>query len=216
MDSDQRLTLFDAVADAPVEFEAHGVIDVVLSLIHISIPGAIDTIAYLAKHIPEVLIGAGTVLDPETARKCLDAGAGFLTGPCVDVSVIELARKQNVVMLAGALTPSEVHTAWSAGADLIKVFPCAQVGGDSYIRALKGPFPKIPMVASGGVNQQTAANFILAGAAALGIGSELVPRQAIEKRRAEQIRELARRFLRLVTAARERLAPYATTVGEPR
>jgi 2-dehydro-3-deoxyphosphogluconate aldolase/(4S)-4-hydroxy-2-oxoglutarate aldolase len=184
--------------------------------ITMTIPGAIDTIAYLAKHIPEVLIGAGTVLDPETARKCLDAGAGFLTGPCVDVSVIELARKQNVVMLAGALTPSEVHTAWSAGADLIKVFPCAQVGGDSYIRALKGPFPKIPMVASGGVNQQTAANFILAGAAALGIGSELVPRQAIEKRRAEQIRELARRFLRLVTAARERLAPYATTVGEPR
>jgi 2-dehydro-3-deoxyphosphogluconate aldolase/(4S)-4-hydroxy-2-oxoglutarate aldolase len=177
--------------------------------ITMTIPGALDIIAYLAHHIPEVLIGAGTVLDPETARKCLDAGAGFLTGPCLDVSVIELARKQNVAMLAGALTPSEIHDAWSSGADMIKVFPCAQMGGDAYIRALKGPFPKIPLIPAGGVNQQTAANFILAGAAALGIGSELVPRQAIEKRRAEQIRELARRFLRLVHAARERLAPLS-------
>jgi 2-dehydro-3-deoxyphosphogluconate aldolase/(4S)-4-hydroxy-2-oxoglutarate aldolase len=177
--------------------------------ITMTIPGALDIIAYLAHHIPEVLIGAGTVLDPETARKCLDAGAGFLTGPCLDVSVIELARKQNVAMLAGALTPSEIHDAWSSGADMIKVFPCAQMGGDAYIRALKGPFPKIPLIPAGGVNQQTAANFILAGAAALGIGSELVPRQAIEKRRAEQIRELARRFLRLVHSARERLAPLS-------
>ena len=181
--------------------------------ITMTIPGAIDMIAYLAKHIPEVLIGAGTVLDTETARRCLDAGAGFLTGPCLDVSVIELARKHNVAMLAGALTPSEIHSAWQAGADMIKVFPCAQVGGDTYIRALKGPFPKIPLMAAGGVNQQTAANFILAGAAALGIGSELVPRQAIEKRRAEQIRELARRFLRLVHAARERLAPFHLPAG---
>jgi 2-dehydro-3-deoxyphosphogluconate aldolase/(4S)-4-hydroxy-2-oxoglutarate aldolase len=96
---------------------------------------------------------------------------------------------------------------------MIKVFPCAQVGGDTYIRALKGPFPKIPLIASGGVNQQTAGHFILAGAAALGIGTELVPRQAIEKRRAEQIRELARRFLRLVHAARERLAPFHLPAG---
>ena len=177
--------------------------------ITMTIPGAIDMIAYLAKHIPGVLIGAGTVLDTETARRCLDAGAGFLTAPCLDIPVIEMAKKHNVAMLAGALTPSEIHTAWRAGADFVKVFPCAQVGGDSYIRALKGPFPKIPLVAAGGVNQQTAGNFILAGAAALGIGSELIPRQAIEKRRAEQIRELARRFLRLVVAARERLAPYA-------
>jgi 2-dehydro-3-deoxyphosphogluconate aldolase/(4S)-4-hydroxy-2-oxoglutarate aldolase len=183
--------------------------------ITMTIPGAIDMITYLAKHIPGVLVGAGTVLDTETARRCLDAGAGFLTAPCLDVSVIEMAKKHNVAMLAGALTPSEIHTAWKAGADFVKVFPCAQVGGDSYIRALKGPFPKIPMVAAGGVNQQTAGNFILAGAAALGIGSELIPRQAIEKRRAEQIRELARRFLRLVGTARERLAPYALSTTSP-
>src|SRR5277367_6608462 len=112
-------------------------------------------------------------------------------------------------MLAGALTPSEVHTAWKAGADFVKVFPCSQVGGDSYIRALKGPFPKIPLVAAGGVNQQTAGNFILAGAAALGIGSELIPREAIEKRRAEQIRELAPRLIRLRANSRNCSAPYA-------
>jgi 2-dehydro-3-deoxyphosphogluconate aldolase / (4S)-4-hydroxy-2-oxoglutarate aldolase len=179
--------------------------------ITLTIPGAIEVIAYLSKHIPGVLVGAGTVLDAETARRCVDAGAAFLTGPCLDVPVIEVAKKQNVTMLAGALTPSEIHEAWKAGADFIKVFPCSLVGGDSYIRALKGPFPKIPLVAAGGVNQQTAGNFILAGAAAVGIGNELIPREAIEKRRAEQIRELARRFLRLVTAARLRLAPLGKT-----
>jgi 2-dehydro-3-deoxyphosphogluconate aldolase/(4S)-4-hydroxy-2-oxoglutarate aldolase len=183
--------------------------------ITMTIPGAIEVIAYLSKHIPGVLVGAGTVLDAETARKCVDAGAAFLTGPCLDVEVIEVAKKQNVPMLAGALTPSEIHEAWKAGADFIKVFPCSLMGGDSYIRALKGPFPKIPLVAAGGVNQRTAGNFILAGAAALGIGSELIPREAIEKRRAEQIRELARRFLRLVTGARARLAPLAETVSGP-
>jgi 2-dehydro-3-deoxyphosphogluconate aldolase / (4S)-4-hydroxy-2-oxoglutarate aldolase len=181
--------------------------------ITMTIPGAIAVIAHLTKHMPNTLIGAGTVLDTETARRCLDAGAQFLTAPCLDVPVVELAKKENVVMLAGALTPSEVHKASSAGADLIKIFPCSQVGGDSYIRALRGPFPNIALVAAGGVNQQTAGNFILAGAAAVGIGSELVPREAIERRRAEQIRELARRFMRLVTAARARLAPFQAAMA---
>jgi 2-dehydro-3-deoxyphosphogluconate aldolase/(4S)-4-hydroxy-2-oxoglutarate aldolase len=176
--------------------------------ITMTIPGAIAVIAHLTKHMPNTLIGAGTVLDTETARRCLDAGAQFLTAPCLDVPVVEMAKKENVIMLAGALTPSEVHKAWSAGADFIKIFPCSQVGGDSYIRALRGPFPKVPLVAAGGVNQQTVGNFILAGAVAVGIGSELVPREAIERRRAEQIRELARRFMRLVSAARARLAPF--------
>jgi 2-dehydro-3-deoxyphosphogluconate aldolase/(4S)-4-hydroxy-2-oxoglutarate aldolase len=181
--------------------------------ITMTIPGAIEVIAHLAKHMPTTLIGAGTVLDTETARRCLDAGAQFLTAPCLDLPVIELAKRENVIMLAGALTPSEVHEAWSAGADFVKIFPCSQVGGDSYIRALRGPFPKVPLVAAGGVNQLTAGNFILAGAAAIGIGSELVPREAIERRRAEQIRELARRFMRLVTAARARLAPFQAALS---
>jgi 2-dehydro-3-deoxyphosphogluconate aldolase/(4S)-4-hydroxy-2-oxoglutarate aldolase len=184
--------------------------------ITMTIPGAIDMIAYLTKHIPGVLVGAGTVLDAEIARKCIDAGAGFLTGPCLDLPVIEVAKKQNIAMLAGALTPSEIHAAWDAGADFIKVFPCSALGGPSYIRALKGPFPKIPLLAAGGVNQQNAGDFILSGAAALGIGSELVPREAIEKRRAAQIQELARRFLRLVTAARARLAPLSDEVERRR
>jgi 2-dehydro-3-deoxyphosphogluconate aldolase/(4S)-4-hydroxy-2-oxoglutarate aldolase len=170
-------------------------------------PGATHLISFLAKHTPDVLIGAGTVLDAETARKCLDAGAHFLTGPSVDVATIELAHKQNVLMIAGALTPTEVVTAWKSGADMVKVFPCAPVGGEAYIRALKGPFPKIPLIAAGGVNQTTVTNYVLAGVAAVGIGNELVPREAIQKRKAEQIRELARRFLRLVGAARARMVP---------
>jgi len=177
--------------------------------ITMTIPGALEVITQLAKSLPELTIGAGTILDTQTARRCLDAGAHFLTDPGFDAATIELATKENVLMLAGALTPTEVINAWKAGADFIKVFPCAPVGGDLYIRALKGPFPKIPLIAAGGVNQQTAANFILAGACALGIGGELVPREAIKKRQAEQIRELARRFLHIVGAARARMTPRA-------
>ena len=108
--------------------------------------------------------------------------------------------------MAGALTPTEIVTAWKAGSDFVKVFPCAQVGGDSYIRALKGPFPKIPLIAAGGVNQQTAANFILAGAVALGIGRELIPKEAVQNRQDGRIRELAHRFLNFVRTARSRRA----------
>jgi 2-dehydro-3-deoxyphosphogluconate aldolase / (4S)-4-hydroxy-2-oxoglutarate aldolase len=177
--------------------------------ITMTIPGALEVIAHLAKNTPDVIIGAGTVLDSDTAQRCLEAGAHFLTGPGLDLSIVALAKKQRVAILPGALTPTEVDTAFKAGADLVKVFPCAPVGGDLYIRALKGPFPKIPLIAAGGVNQQTATNFILAGAAALGIGGELIPREAVKKRQSEQIRELARRFVRLVNAARARMAPRA-------
>ena len=104
--------------------------------------------------------------------------------------------------MAGALTPTEVITAWKAGSDFVKVFPCAQVGGDSYIRALRGPLPQVFLIAAGGVNQQTAGNFIRAGAVALGIGRELIPKESLEQRQEGRIRELARRFLNFVTAAR--------------
>jgi 2-dehydro-3-deoxyphosphogluconate aldolase / (4S)-4-hydroxy-2-oxoglutarate aldolase len=115
---------------------------------------------------------------------------------------VQFARKENVLMMAGALTPTEVITAWKAGSDFVKVFPCAQMGGDTYIKALKGPFPQIPLIAAGGVNQRTASGFILAGAEALGIGGELIPTGAIQLRQPEQIRELARRFLSFVKIAR--------------
>ena len=174
--------------------------------ITMTVPGALEVISYLVKHYPKVLVGAGTILDNDTAHRCLDAGAQFLTDPCLDMKLIELAKNHDVVVLSGALTPTEVYTAWKAGSDFVKVFPCSQMGGESYIRALKGPFPKIPLVAAGGVNQETATKFILAGAVALGIGNELIPRDAVVKRRAEQIHELAKRFQRLVKAGRQRIA----------
>ncbi len=174
--------------------------------ITMTVPGAIEVISHLVKNLPDVIVGAGTVLDLETARLCVDAGVRFLTCPGLDLAVVEFAKQRNLAMIAGALTPTEIVTAWKAGSDFVKVFPCAQVGGDSYIRALKGPFPKIPLIAAGGVNQQTAANFILAGAVAIGIGRELIPKEAVQSRQEGRIRELAHRFLNFVRTARSRRA----------
>jgi 2-dehydro-3-deoxyphosphogluconate aldolase / (4S)-4-hydroxy-2-oxoglutarate aldolase len=197
-----------SAADARFAAETIGKAGIPIVEITMTVPGAIDVISDLVHHLPEVIVGAGTVLDIETAQLCLKAGAKFLTSPGVDLEIVQFARKENVLMMAGALTPTEVITAWKAGSDFVKVFPCAQVGGDSYIKALKGPFPQVPLIAAGGVNQQTASAFILAGAAALGIGGELIPRAAIELRQPERIRELARRFLRLVSAARSQMSQW--------
>ena len=174
--------------------------------ITVTVPGAMEVISDLSRRIPEMVVGAGTVLDIEIARRCLDAGAKFLTSPGLVLDVMEFAVKNEVVVIPGALTPTEVITAWKAGADMVKIFPCAQVGGDSYIRALKAPLPQVPLVASGGVNQQTALNFVLAGAAALGIGTELIPKEAVQRRQVERILELARRFTKLVKEARNRMS----------
>jgi len=143
----------------------------------------------------------------------VDAGVRFLTCPGLDLDIVKFAADKNLTMMAGALTPTEIVTAWKSGSDFIKVFPCAQVGGDSYIRALKGPFPRIPLIAAGGVNQQTAANFILAGAVALGIGRELIPSEAVQKRQESRIRELAHRFLNFVRSARSRTAAHQVSSG---
>lgn len=181
--------------------------------ITMTVPGAIDVISDLLRNAPDVIVGAGTILDLETARLCLKAGAKFLTSPALDLEIVKFAVRENVLMMAGALTPTEVVAAWKAGSDFVKVFPCAQVGGESYIRALRGPFPQVSLIAAGGVNQQTASGFILAGAAALGIGGELIPRAAIEQRQPERIRELARRFLNLVKTARKQVAAGQDTAG---
>ena len=181
--------------------------------ITMTVPGAIDVISDLLRNAPDVIVGAGTILDLETARLCLKAGAKFLTSPALDLEIVKFAVRENILMMAGALTPTEVVTAWKAGSDFVKVFPCAQVGGESYIRALRGPFPQVSLIAAGGVNQQTASGFILAGAAALGIGGELIPRAAIEQRQPERIRELARRFLNLVKTARKQVAAGHDTAG---
>lgn len=172
--------------------------------ITMTVPKATEVIAGLARSIPALIVGAGTVLDIETARRCLDAGARFLTSPGLVVEVVEFAAKHEVVVFPGALTATEVITAWKAGADFVKIYPCGQVGGDSYIRALRVPLPQVPLIASGGVNQQTALNFILAGAAALGIGGELIPRDSVQQRHQDRILELARRFTKIVKEGRRR------------
>ena len=188
---------------------SHGGIPIVE--ITMTVPGAIEVISELARNSPELIVGAGTLFDTETARRCLDAGAKFLTSPGLDLGIVEFARKENIVVLAGALTPTEVTTAWKAGSDFVKVFPCAQVGGDTYIKALKRPFPQVRLIAAGGVNQRTAANFILAGASAIDVGGELIPKDAIQFRQADRIHELARRFLSFVNSARARMAAAQET-----
>lgn len=167
-----------------------------------TIPGAIEVITELAQNNPNVIAGAGTVSDLETARRCLDSGAQFLTSTGLDLDIVAFAVRHDIVVLPGALTPTEVMAAWKARPDFVKIFPCSQVGGPSYIRALKGPFPHIPFIAAGGVNQQTVADFILAGAVAVGIGGELIPHEAIHLRQEHWIGELARRFAAMVKDAR--------------
>lgn len=171
-----------------------------------TVPGAIEVISELVRHSPETVVGAGTVLDLEIARRCADAGVQFLTSTGLDLSIVEFAQERDLVVIPGALTPTEVIMAWKAGSDFIKIFPCSQIGGAGYIRALKTPLPHVPLIASGGVNQQTAADFILAGADALGIGADLIPHAAIERRQMDWIQELTRRFLKIVKEARGRRA----------
>jgi 2-dehydro-3-deoxyphosphogluconate aldolase / (4S)-4-hydroxy-2-oxoglutarate aldolase len=171
-----------------------------------TVPNAVDVIAQLTKRYPHLIVGAGTVLDTETAQRCLDAGAGFISSPGLVLEVVEFTLKNEVVAIPGALTPSEVIAGWKAGADLVKIFPCAQMGGDQYIRALKTPLPQIPLIASGGINLLNAANFIVAGASVLGIGSELMPKDALLARRDYWIRELARRFIEAVHNARTHMS----------
>jgi 2-dehydro-3-deoxyphosphogluconate aldolase/(4S)-4-hydroxy-2-oxoglutarate aldolase len=171
--------------------------------IAMTVPGAVQVISDLAKSSPDMIVGAGSVSDAETARRCLDAGAKFLTTDGLIPEVVEYATMEDVVVFPGALTPTEVIAAWRAGSDFVKVVPCAAVGGEKYLRALKAPLPQIPLIAAGGVNQQTAAGYILAGAAALGIGEALIPWEAVALRQSARIRELARRFLNSVESARQ-------------
>jgi len=170
--------------------------------ITMTVPGALEVISHLLKATPEMIVGAGSILDVETARRCVDAGAQFLTTDGLVLHVVEFAVKEHIVVFPGALTPSEVIEAWRAGSDFVKVVPCASVGGDTYVRALKAPLPQVPLIAAGGVNQLTALNFILAGATALGVGRELIPKEAIRLRQSDRIVELSRRFLSFVNNGR--------------
>src|SRR3984893_14492263 len=168
--------------------------------ITMTVPGALDVIRELTEgRASDVLVGAGTVLNAEVARRCLDAGAQFLVSPGLNLQTVELAVREGKLMMAGALTPTEVITAWEAGADFVKVFPCGHVGGANYIKALRGPLPQVLLVPTGGVNLGTAAEFLEAGAAALGIGGELVHPPALQYGNRNAIIENAKKRLDIVS-----------------
>ena len=174
--------------------------------ITMTVPNAIQVMERLAdRYGDKVLLGAGTVLDPETCRAALLAGAQFIVTPALNTVVIEMARRYSKPCIPGALTPTEVLTAWQAGAEWVKIFPCGPVGGPSYLKALKGPFPQIEFVPTGGVNLQTTPEFIKAGATAVGVGGELVDLKALKEGKLEAIAETARKFLEAVRAGRAAL-----------
>lgn len=168
-----------------------------------TVPCAIDVIrAVVATSEGRVLVGAGTVLDPETARACILAGAQFIVSPSLNLKTIELCRRYAVPVIPGALTPTEVVAAWEAGADVVKVFPCSAVGGPKYLAALKGPLPQIHLIPTGGVSLANAADFLAAGAFALGVGGDLVDSSALAKGKPEVVAENARKYVAAVRQAR--------------
>lgn len=172
--------------------------------IAMTVPEATNVIRRLSQSYPDMVVGAGTVLDQATAKECVEAGARFLTSTGLVPEVIEIALQSNVAAIPGALTPTEVIAAWKLGADFVKIFPVGPVGGEVYFRSLKTPLPGAKLIPAGGVNQQTALGYIRAGAAALGVGVELLPREAVERRQDHRIHELARRFLNFVKDGRTR------------
>jgi len=171
--------------------------------ITMTVPNAIAAIGAVAKRFPgKLLVGAGTVTDAETARRAVDAGAEFIVTPCLVPAVIEAAQRAGVAVLPGALTPGEVFEAFRRGADMVKVFPAQSVGGAAYLRALRGPFPDIPLVPTGGVTLENIAELFTAGAAAVGVGTELVSQDALARRDYAAIGALAKHFLAAVRQAR--------------
>ena len=173
-------------------------------------PGAVKVIAEaVARYGDQFLIGAGTVLDQDQARACIDAGARFVVAPIVDVATIAVCRRAGIPVLPGALTPTEVVQAWRAGADFVKVFPCSAVGGASYLKALKAPLPDIPLVPTGGVTLETVGAFFAAGASAVGVGGDLCDLQAIRSGRRDTLVAAAHAYVSAVHAARAAQASLA-------
>ena len=175
--------------------------------ITMSVQGAIDVIKELTeKYKDEIIMGAGTILDPETGRAALLAGAQFIVSPTLNIDLIHLVHRYGAVVIPGAMTPTEILSAWNAGADMVKVFPAAQLGGPDYLKALKGPFPQILLVPTGGVNLQNTGAFIKAGASAVGAGGELVDKKAVKEKKFHVITENTRAFLKTIREAREALS----------
>ncbi len=178
--------------------------------ITMTVPGAIKALEKLADEFgDQMILGAGTVLDPETARICMLAGAQFFVTPALNLKTIEMARRYGKVIMPGALTPTEILAAWEAGADAVKVFPCGALGGAKYIKAVKAPLPQVEMVPTGGVNLETTADFLKAGACAVGVGSELIDAATIKAGKFEVFEERARQFLEVIKKARSAKIPVA-------
>ena len=185
-------------------FAAEEVVQCGITVVELTmtVPHAVDVISELVRTTPELIVGAGTVLDLQTAKKCVDAGAGFVTSPGFNAAITEFVVAQDVASIPGAFTPSEIMAASDSGADIVKVFPCSAAGGPAYIKALTAPFPHLPLIASGGVDQMNASGYIRAGAVALGVGAELIPPTAVQLHDRNWIRELAGRFISIVQRAR--------------
>ena len=193
---DKAIALATAVAAGGVK-----VLEVTMT-----VPGAMQVIRHIVEQRPDILIGAGTVLDPETARACILEGAQFVVSPALNLKTIEMCHRYSIAVLPGALTPTEVLTAWEAGADVVKVFPAGAMGGASYLASLKGPFPQIKMIPTGGVSLATAASFLHAGAFALGAGSDLVDPKAMAAGNSNVVTDNARKYLAIVQEFRTKQA----------
>ena len=175
--------------------------------ITMTVPGAVKALEKVADQFGDkIVLGAGTVLDPETARVCMLAGAEFFVTPALNLKTIEMARRYAKVVCPGALTPTEVLAAWEAGADIVKIFPCGNVGGPKYIKALKGPFPQIEMIPTGGVNLETAGEFLKAGACAVAVGGELIDGKTIAEGKYEVFEQRAKQYLEVIARARAEMA----------
>jgi 2-dehydro-3-deoxyphosphogluconate aldolase/(4S)-4-hydroxy-2-oxoglutarate aldolase len=191
-DSQQLVEVARALADGGVS-----VVEITMS-----VPNALDVLRQVRQVLgARVLLGAGTVLDPETARAVLLAGAEFIVAPTLNLEVIRLCQRYDKLVMPGAFSPTEVLSAWEAGADIVKVFP-ADVVGPAYFKALQGPLPQIRLMPTGGVDLNTAAAFLKAGACCLGVGGQLVEPKAVAERNFERIRDLARQYVALVKQTR--------------
>ncbi len=191
--ADEAMRIVDAIKEGGIS----------ILEITMTVPGAVAVIEEVSKRFgDEVTVGAGTVLDAETARACVLAGAQFVVSPSLSLETIEMCRRYSIAVMPGALTPTEVITAWAAGADMVKVFPCNAMGGASYLKSLKAPFPQVELIPTGGVSLKTAGDFIRAGASALGVGSDLVDTKAIRAGDAAKVTQAARAYLAAVREAR--------------
>lgn len=193
-DSQQLVEVVRALADGGVT----------VAEITMTVPGALDVVRQVRQSLgDQVLLGAGTILDPETARAALLAGAEYIVSPTVNLEVIKLCQRYDKLVMPGAFTPTEILAAWEAGADIVKVFP-ADVVGPAFFKAVRGPLPQIRLMPTGGVDLKTAADFLKAGACCLGIGGQLVEPEAVAKRDFARIRDLARQYVSIVRQAREK------------